>query len=301
MPRMDDGLSAGLSARPLTIDDVDATIAMINVCELHDSGEPMWERSDLLTDIATDGFDLARDWIGVFDGERVVAWGFYVYPRRSWVDVHPDVRGRGVGMWLRRWTEERARSRGADRVSQTIDDARRDVGAMFEAHGYSPRHTSWVLRMDHAAEPPQPSPPDGVILRPIRAEDEGATMAMFEGAFSEFADRLPSSEATWRAMTVEREGFTPGDLIVALDGGEVIGGALLLDSEEIWVDKLAVAATHRHRGIGRALLHTAFRRSFERGYDHTSLSTDSRTGALSLYERVGMHVTRSFTNWGLDL
>ena len=67
------------------------------------------------------------------------------------------------------------------------------------------------------------------------------------------------------------------------------------------MDKLAVAATHRHRGVARALLQTAFRRSFERGYDHTSLTTDSRTGALSLYERVGMHVTRSFTNWGLDL
>jgi ribosomal protein S18 acetylase RimI-like enzyme len=48
-------------------------------------------------------------------------------------------------------------------------------------------------------------------------------------------------------------------------------------------------------------LQTAFRRSFARGYDHTSLSTHSRSGALSLYERIGMHVTRSFTNWGLDL
>jgi len=298
---MDDGLPSGLNARTLTIDDIDATIAMINACELHDTGEWMWERSDLVSDIATEGFDRAHDWLGVFDRERVVAWGLYIHPRRSWVDVHPDRRGRGVGTWLRRWAEERARARGADRVSQTIDDARRDVGAMFEAHGYTRRHTSWVLRMDHAAEPPQPSPPDGVILRPIRAEDEAATMAMFERAFSEFADRLPSTEATWRAMTVEREGFTPEDLIVALDGDGVIGGALLLDADEIWVDKLAVAASHRHRGVARALLQTAFVRSFARGYDHTSLSTDSRTGALSLYERVGMRVMRSFTTWGLDL
>jgi ribosomal protein S18 acetylase RimI-like enzyme len=100
---------------------------------------------------------------------------------------------------------------------------------------------------------------------------------------------------------VAREGFEPEDLIVAVDDRQVVGGALLLDAEEIWVDKLAVAATHRHRGIGRGLLQTAFRRSFTRGYDHTSLSTDSRTGALSLYEHVGMRVTRSFTNWGLDL
>ena len=148
---------------------------------------------------------------------------------------------------------------------------------------------------------PPPAIPDGIAISAIRPDDESSTMAMFEAAFSEFADRLPSSEATWRAMTVAREAFAPEDLIVAVDGQQVVGGALLLDSQEIWVDKLAVAATHRHRGVARALLQTAFRRSFERGYDHTSLSTDSRTGALSLYERIGMHVTRSFTNWGLDL
>ena len=298
---MDDSLRPELSARTLTIDDVDATIAMINACELHDTGEPMWERSDLLSDIRTDDFDLARDWVGIFDEARIVGWGLYVHPRRAWADVHPDRRGRGVGTWLRRWTEERARARGADRVSQVIDDERQEVGAMLAASGYLARHTSWILRMDHETQPGAPTVPEGIEIRAIRPDDESATMAMFESAFSEFADRLPTSEATWRAMTVGREGFAPEDLIVAVDGTQVVGGALLLDSEEIWVDKLAVASTHRHRGIGRGLLQTAFRRSFDRGYDHTSLSTDSRTGALSLYERIGMHVTRSFTNWGLDL
>jgi len=42
----------GLIARPLTLDDVDATIAMVNTCELIDSGELMWERADLLSDIS---------------------------------------------------------------------------------------------------------------------------------------------------------------------------------------------------------------------------------------------------------
>jgi hypothetical protein len=33
----------------------------------------------------------------------------------------------------------------------------------------------------------------------------------------------------------------------------------------------------------------------------TSLSTDSDTGALSLYERVGMRIHRSFAHLSLDL
>jgi mycothiol synthase len=102
-------------------------------------------------------------------------------------------------------------------------------------------------------------------------------------------------------MTVEREGFVAEDLIVAVDGDRIAGGAFVLDAGEIWVDKLAVDRDYRHRGIARALLQTAFRRSFDRGYTRTRLSTDSRTGALTLYERLGMRVQRSFTNYGLDL
>jgi mycothiol synthase len=292
----------GLTARPLTLDDVDDTIAMVNTCELVDTGELMWERADLLSDISVDGFDPEKDWLGVFDGDRIVAWAFLQGPRRLWLDVAPDVRGRGIGTSLRRWAIARARERGNDRLGQTIEDTRTDVATALRLAGFTPRHTSWILQMDHRTEPPVPETPDGIEIRAIRMPDEERkTLGMFETAFSEFDDRLPTALEDWRASVTQREGFVPEDLVVAVDGDLIVGGAFLIDSDEIWIDKLAVAASHRHRGIARGLLNTAFRRSFERGYDHTSLSTDSRTGALTLYERVGMRVTRSFTNWAIDL
>jgi GNAT superfamily N-acetyltransferase len=295
-------LPPGLAARPLTLDDVDDTIAMVNTCELVDSGELMWERADLLADMSVDGFDPDADWLGVFDGDRIVAWAFLQGPRRLWIDVAPDMRGRGIGSSLRRWAIDRARARGNERLGQTIEDRRTDVATTLRLAGFTPRHTSWILRMDHSTEPPPPEAPSGIEVRAIRMPDEEPqTLEMFETAFSEFDDRLPTSIETWRSTVTEREGFVPDDLVVAIDGDRVVGGAFLIDSEEIWIDKLAVAATHRNRGIARALLATAFRRSFDRGYAHTSISTDSRTGALTLYERVGMHVTRSFTNWAIDL
>jgi mycothiol synthase len=293
---------AGLTARTLTLNDVDDTIAMVNTCELIDSGELMWERADLLSDIAVDGFDPERDWLGVFDGGRIVAWAFLQGPRRLWIDVAPDVRGRGIGTSLRRWAVARARERGNDRLGQTIEDTRTDVATALRVAGFAARHTSWILQMDHPTQPPTMEPPSGIEIRAVRMpNEEDRTLEMFEMAFSEFDDRLPTPLDDWRTSVTRREGFVPDDLVVAVDGDRVVGGAFLIDSEEIWIDKLAVAATHRHRGIARALLETAFRRSFERGYDHTSLSTDSRTGALTLYERVGMYVTRSFTNWAIDL
>jgi GNAT superfamily N-acetyltransferase len=157
--------------------------------------------------------------------------------------------------------------------------------------------------MDHPERPPNPEPPSGITLRSYRPGDEDEALAMFETAFSGFTNRKPSTPATWRAVTIEREGFAPDDLLLAVNGEqEIVGGAFFIDAgDEIWIDKFAVREDHRHRGIARAMLNTAFQRSFERGYDHTGVSTDSRTGALTLYERIGMHVTESFTNWGIDL
>jgi ribosomal protein S18 acetylase RimI-like enzyme len=272
------------------------------VCELADSGELMWERADLLSDISIDGFDPEADWLGVFDGDRIVGWAFLQGPRHLWLDVAPDMRGRGIGTSLRRWALERARARGNDRLGQTIDDDRIDVVTALRVAGFTPRHTSWILQIDHPTEPPVPQAPDGIEIRAIHMPDEERpTLEMFEAAFSEFDDRLPTPLEDWRAAVTRRAGFVPDDLLVAVDDDRIVGGAFLIDSDEIWIDKLAVAAASRHRGIARALLRTAFRRSFDLEYGHTSLSTDSRTGALALYERVGMHVTRSFTNWAIDL
>ncbi len=294
-------LPAGLTARALTVEDVDAVIAMVNACELHDTGELMWERADLLSDSGTDGFDREHDWVGVLEDDRPVGWAMVVHRNRAWADVHPGARGRGVGTWLRRWTEARARALGEPVVGQTIDDALTDVARFFLDAGYAPQHTSWILRKDHPEIPDDPEPPPGVELHPWRPQDTDDALAMFEEAFSEFANRRPSTIATWRALTVEREGFAPEDLILAAQEDRIVGGAFILDAEGIWVDKLAVHRDARHRGVGRALMQVAFRRSFERGYDHTDVSTDSRTGALTLYERLGMYVRRSFTSYGLDL
>jgi mycothiol synthase len=301
MAGSDVSLPDGVHARPLTTEDVDETVAMVNACELHDSGEIMLERADLLAEARTVGFDRTRDWLGVFEGHRIVGRGLFVHRRSAWIDVHPTARGRGIGSWLRRWSEDRAREVGADRIGQTIEDRRIDATALLRHAGYAARRTSWILRMDHPEPPPAPMPPDGIRLRPFEPGDDDEALTVFERAFSEWEDRVANAPGTWRAMVTEREGFQPDDLLLAVAGDRIVGGAFMIDADEIWVDRLAVEREYRHRGIARALLQTAFARSYDRGYRWTSLSTDSDTGALSLYERVGMRIHRSFTHLSLDL
>jgi GNAT superfamily N-acetyltransferase len=295
-------LPEGSTARPLTRGDIDDVIAMVNRCELADIGETMWERADLTSDISTGSFDETRDWLGVFGDAGCQAWAMVLQPARAFVDVDPDRRGLGIGTALRGWTEERARAMGLPRLGQVIEDRRTDVTAMLSAARYERGRSSWVLRMDHPDEPAPAQPPPGIEIRTFDPATQTEVLQMFEDAFMEFDGRSPSTLHAWRAMTVEREGFVPEDMLVAVDAGRVVGGAFLIESDGgIWIDKFATHRDHRHRGIARAMLQTAFRRSWALGSPFTELNTDSRTGALSFYERIGMYIRSSYTDWTLPL
>ncbi len=294
-------LPRGLTSRALTVDDVDDVIALVNTCERHDAGFEMWEREDLTSDFRLPGVDVTVDTVGIRDGDRLVGWGFLPNDRGGWVDVHPDARGRGTGTWLRVWTEHRARAKGAPRVGQTINDRATDAVQLLVEAGYKPGHTSWILSTEHPERPADPSPPEGVTIRAYRPEDDEEALGMFEAAFAEAPDRTPSSLAAWRVMVTERDGFTPEALMIAEHEGEIVGGAFLIDAEEIWVDKFAVRRDHRHRGIARALLQVTFQRSFDRGYARTSLSTDSDRSAITFYEKIGMRIRESYTHHSIDI
>jgi ribosomal protein S18 acetylase RimI-like enzyme len=91
---------------------------------------------------------------------------------------------------------------------------------------------------------------------------------------------------------------------LAFDGEELVGAALSDDhqgQDEGWVAQVATKASHRHRGIARALLQSVFAANHATGRRLVGLSTDSRTGALTLYERIGMRVRRTYTAWSKDL
>jgi GNAT superfamily N-acetyltransferase len=125
---------------------------------------------------------------------------------------------------------------------------------------------------------------------------------VIEDAFSEWNGRIATTYEQWRALTVDREDFVAEDFLLAERDGRIVGAAFVMDDRgEMWVDKLAVQREHRDQGIARALLQETFQRSYDRGNRISGLATDSRTGALTLYEKIGMVVSMSFTRFELAL
>jgi predicted N-acetyltransferase YhbS len=292
---------AGLAARSATRGDIDAILALVTSCEIANDGVSEIHPSDI-----AQTFDLVQSddrVLVVDDGGEVVAWATVVGDRAD-VDVHPDHRGRRIGAALIAWTEERARASGRTRVRQVVTDADIAARRLFEMHGYLAVQSSWVLENPLQDTPPAVEVPSGIVLRPYEPADAEAVYRVIEDAFNEWPGREPASFEQWAAHVRDHAAFAPSLSRVAFDGGQLVGAVLCLDydgEDEGWVQQLATAATHRHRGIARALLGSAFLAFHGTGKRRVGLSTNSRTGALSLYERLGMRIRRSYTGWARDL
>jgi mycothiol synthase len=297
-------LPDGFTARPPVLDDAPAVLELVAACEAVVQDEPDIQLEDITAEWRRPSFDLAADAVLVWEGARLVGEAEVFKGRRAEVAVHPEARGRGIGTALLAWTERRSREAGGTIVGQSVPDADVGASALFERHGYERMWRSWILSCAIDGPPSAPELPPGYAFRPFRlGADDREVYEVIERAFNEWPDRDPYAYEDWRAIIVDADGFDPALQLVIERDGAIVGTANLADPEgqgagrgEGWIPQLAVAREHRGLGLGRALLLQAFVVFHARGRASVGLSTDSRTGALGLYEHVGMRVTRSYTH-----
>lgn len=283
-------------ARATSEDDLDAVVGLVAACEIADLGRAEIEPEDVRGDWRRPSFDLARDSIAVRAADRLVAEA-EVFGGRAYGVVHPEHRGRGIGSWLLRWTETRAREAGVATLKQIVSDTDRSSVDLLTGNGYEPTYTAWILRID-LEDPPDPtSLPAGILMKPfVPGRDDRDVYELIEGAFRELSNYQPEDLAEWTAHTLRRSDFEPSLLQLAVDGDDLVGAALCLELDgEGWVEQLAVRRSHRRRGVGRALLRHAFAEFHRRGVKTCGLSTNSETGALTLFEAAGMRIASSYT------
>jgi mycothiol synthase len=287
-------LPEGLTSRVLTMDDARAVYDVVAAQELVDVGRVEIEQADIDSDWSRPSWDISTHTIGVFDGDRMVAYGEITHPDRGFAAVHPDHRRRGIGTAIAGWLQQTVQDLGGTGYGSPVPEG--SAGDRLLAKlGYRIRHTSWVLALPEGKEIEHRDLPDGYAIREALSQEYPAVQDVIEDAFLEWSVRERQSYEDFHASVIGRPGFEPWQLRVVTDPeGVIVGVALVVmageDADEAYIDKLAVRKDQRHRGLAQALLVDAFARGREHGAKRSALSTDSRTGALSLYEKVGMEV-----------
>jgi GNAT superfamily N-acetyltransferase len=291
-------LPAGLTSRALRYDDARAVFEVMAAEEQHDLGSVEIEEADIVGDWQRPSFDIAASTVGVFDDDHLVAYAEVTDPWRADGAVHPAYRGRGIGTTLAAWTRDLARARDSRVVGTPVPQGS-PGDQLLESLGYYVRWTSWILALPEGTQiEPQPLP-DGYSIRTSRDDaDHHAAHDVVENAFLEWSERERQSFEDFAATSLLRPGFEPWQLRLAVDpGGEPVGVCLLMMAGDVgYVDSLAVRRDRRGLGLARALLVDAFGNAREHGASRSEIATDSRTGALGLYEKVGMVVTSTWVH-----
>jgi mycothiol synthase len=291
--------------RPLLQTDAVAVTSVIAAQELADVGEVVIDEADIVAEWQRPSFDISASTVGVQapDG-ALVGYAEISGTDRGDAAVHPDHRGRGIGTELALWMQSLARERGATIVGMPVPQGS-PGDRLLEALGYHVRWNSWVLALPEGTTVPERSLPEGYQVREATPEDYEAFWTVTEDAFLEWSVRERQSFEDWTAEIPQRPGFEPWQLRVVVDPTDAVVAATALqvadDGTEGFIARLATRRDQRGRGLAQALLVDAFAAARAHGATKSSLSTDSRTGALGLYEKVGMVVTSNWVNRAIAL
>jgi mycothiol synthase len=312
-------LPKGYTMRATTMDDLEGAVATFNACSMELIGEEAHDVEVIRAEWESPGLTIEEDTrvVEAPDGSiagYVEVWNTAPHVRPfTWVRVHPEHRGRGVGSLLLEWGEGHAHAsiakapEGARVVLQqeilTTDEASQ---ALLKGAGYGIARYFFRMLIEMDAPPPPPTLSNDLVLRPYKQGEEAAVVRAVREAFRDHWGHVegPFEEEyeRWMHWIENDPGFDPELWIVAMDGDEVAGMALCRahmpeDPQLGWVSTLGVRRPWRRQGLGLALLHHVFGQFYRRGKPKVGLGVDagSLTGATRLYEKAGMHVQRQYT------
>ena len=189
--------------------------------------------------------------------------------------------------------EAQARKEHLEQLTIVIPSSDEAACRQYEHAGFELASEVLEMAVELDGEPREPRLPDGVTLRTYTDNDANAVRELLDEAYLGWDDTyIPLTHEDWLAFMTEHDSFDPECWFLAERNGELLG--VCLNWKEGWVKDLAVSPAARGTGLGEALLRHSFARLRERGVGKLGLKVDARnpTGAVRLYERVGMHVVK---------
>lgn len=250
--------------------------------------------------------ELKSEWLRVLEHEgRIVGYGDISIEDD---ELALDVAAPGHWQPFFDWAEEEARAAGARKV-RLFTPAGHELERLLERQGYRLWRSSYTMEAKLSDVPPEAAhiSPD-IDVRSYESGDAEQLRIALNEVFSEDPFHHEVSPSRFREFYLRARGFDPSLWLLAWEGAELVGFVLAF-AERVgepglgWINVLGVRKRWRRRGLGGALLRAAFCDLHARGLRRIGLGVDAEneSGALRLYERVGMSIVRQGNNWVLSL
>ena len=312
-------LPDGFLVRAVTLNDLDAAVALFNRCSIAMIGTREYTVDELRTLWQTPGFDTGTSTRVVITPDGTLCGYMAVWDLRP-VPVHimafgrvdPVFEGLGIGTYLMHWAEIRARHG----VARVPGEMRVTLQAMAPST-YAPAtgflhdrdmrvvRQYWRMMIELNQAPAAPHWPVGMVVR--TCQEYLDVHAIFQAETEIFRDHWghvdqPEAEMFrrwqywWQARLGQSE---PALWFLACVGEEIVGMTFgdprAPDDPAIgYISTVGVRRPWRRQGVGLALLQHAFGALYQRGQARVGLDVDaeSLTHATRLYQRAGMTVAR---------
>ena len=284
--------------RPASRDDLRAVVELFCAYDQAFRGAVDTDDSDFTDDWDKAGFDYAASTLVLAEQDRLVGFATVV---DEYADAMTPADRLELLPRLLAWVEEHPGP-----LEHYVPDADRARADVLTERGWRPARRYWRMRRELDTPTPAAVWPDGVTVRPYdRPRDDAAVHTLITTSFREIGGQHERSLEEWQGYLLDSERFDAELYLVAESDGQVVGAALgqTMGTDYGFVRQLAVAPSHRGRGLALSLLHECFRRHAARGLPATVLGVDAGnpTGALALYEKAGMRVVEQLTRWDRPL
>ena len=289
--------------RPATRDDLPAIDELYLASERALGTRPEPRSGYLGWRWSQDAVDLARDTRVIERGGDLAGFAMlFVEPHAPTVGagmwrVHPDHAGRGIGTWIlgyvedplartcRRHDHPHRRGGGGRRRASPARRTRLRPGPHLVRHGRAAARAARRRR-----------PTAGITVRPYVPGEERALWRIEIEAFRDHWDHVEDqSFAAFVADWFEDPDRPPRVLVGEVDGAPQGVIAWVVDHGVPYVYSVAVRREARGRGLATAMIEHAKAAAAAEGADELTLSVDATnpTGAVRVYEKVGMTVHRT--------
>jgi GNAT superfamily N-acetyltransferase len=317
---------AGLVFRPFDVQhDFPVLVELMNACNPADHEEVIDTVEDVMNNYQRqEHFNMETDFLLAQVHDQLVGYAHVIW----WVNdagerlyslngrVHPDWRGKGIGLALLGWQEMRAHELAATHPTAeprfmqafVIVDTMPATLHLLERAGYTPVRYGYMMVRPNLDDIPDLPLPEGLEVRPVCREDLRTIWEALIEAFRDHWGHRPGTEEEYQRFVNEPD-MQPQLWQVAWEtrtnqvAGMVLNSFSEKENEQFhfkrgWTDPICVRRPYRLQGLARALIMRSLRVLREQGMTEAALGVDADNPnkALHLYESCGYRpVTKSYT------